>query len=457
MKKRQILRLSLPAIPAVLLLTFASLFYSARYRALNPKTPSPLSTKEEEDVNKIISETFFNKNSILFTPEYMNPKDAAGSLFINAASAILADASTGTILFEKNADEIIPPASMTKLVEMYVVLEHTANGDVSLSDEVPLPKESWAVNLPKDASIMFLAQGQHVTLDELLLGLAVASGNDASIAIASYVSGSMNDFVYEMNSLIRKLGLTKTYFVESSGYSEENLTTAREFASFSKIYLEKFPFTIKNYHSKKLIEYPLEKNLPDAQKGRGDIQKITQYNTNKLLGVLPGCDGLKTGFITESGYNIALTAERNGMRLISVTMRGPGNGSKEGNLYRTQDGTALMEYGFYNFFDYKVSESQKKPLTVPLLGSKEKEIFLIPAVEDVLTFPSAAEKNITVEYEVPGVLYGKVCAGSQYGNLIFKSGETVLKTVPLIASKTSPEAGFLQRIIDFTVYKFCFK
>ena len=240
MKKRQILKFALLSVPAILLLTSAAFFYSARYRALNPQSPEPLSTKEEEELNKIISENFLNKSNSLFTPEYINSAYNSNSLFINARSAILLDSCTGAILYEKNADEVIPPASMTKLVEMYVVLEHVQKGDISLSDEVPLPEKSWAVNLPKDASVMFLSKDQHVTLDELLLGLAVTSGNDASIAIASYVSGSMNDFVYEMNSLIRKLGLSKTYFVESSGYSENNLTTAREFASFSKTTLKNF-------------------------------------------------------------------------------------------------------------------------------------------------------------------------------------------------------------------------
>ena len=129
-----------------------------------------------------------------------------------------------------------------------------------------------------------------VTLRELLLGLAIASGNDASIAVAKYVCGNMDSFVERMNQTVKKMGLVKTEFVESSGYSEKNITTAKEFAAFCRKYIERFPFAITEFHSQKVLRYPLAKNLPreSAQKN-GDSQAVIQYNTNKLLGSLDGC------------------------------------------------------------------------------------------------------------------------------------------------------------------------
>ena len=188
-------------------------------------------------------------------------------LNLSCGAAILIDAETGSILYEKNADRVIPPASMTKLVVMYVVFQEIATGAISLDDIVPLPPESWAVNAPPASSLMFLGEGQTVTLRELLLGLAVASGNDAAVAVAHYVSGSVDSFIERMNLEMKKLGLEKTHFVEPSGYSELNVTTPREFATFARQYILRYPEALRDYHSQLSISYPQEKNLPSWQIG----------------------------------------------------------------------------------------------------------------------------------------------------------------------------------------------
>ena len=171
------LRIILTASLLILITFFSALGFSV-HSLVNPKDPMPLNTAQTELLEDTLNQNYPSRTKIVTPLPY---KTIPADLFINAESAIIIDKDTGNILFEKNADMLIPPASMTKLVEMYVVFEAVANGEVSLDDTVPLPKESWAVNLPSDASIMFLAQGQSVTLRELLLGLAIASGNDASI------------------------------------------------------------------------------------------------------------------------------------------------------------------------------------------------------------------------------------------------------------------------------------
>ena len=208
-------------------------------------------------------------SSVVCAEEQVIAIENETDLQLDATSVILMEYETGRVLYEKNADEIIPPASMTKLVVMYVVFQEIATGRISLDDIVPLPPESWAINAPPMSSLMFLGEGQTVTLRELLLGLAVASGNDAAIAVAHYTCGSVESFVERMNSEMEALGLVHTRFVEPSGYSELNLTTPREFAAFAKTYIERYPESLTLFHSQPSISYPQEHNLASWHKGTG--------------------------------------------------------------------------------------------------------------------------------------------------------------------------------------------
>lgn len=416
---------------------------------LHPEQLGNPSDEEQEKLISILDEKYPERKNILTQLPY---KTIPADLFINAESAILIDQETGNILFEKNADKEIPPASMTKLVEMYVVFEAVKNGEVSLDDIVPLPPESWAINLPSDASIMFLAQGQKVTLRELLLGLAIASGNDASIAVANYVCKDMETFVARMNTVIKEMGLTKTHFVESSGYSEKNITTAKEFAAFCRNYIAEFPESLSDFHSQKVIKYPLEKNLPKEQKHKGDSDAVIQYNTNKLLGLLDGCDGLKTGFIYESGYNISLTAKRGSRRFLSVIMKGPGRGSAQGNKFRIEDGTTLFEFAFSRFAPYSAKETEHA-FTLGCAGSEKKSIRLIPALDESFSVPfiygatpEEAAENIHVTANIPTYLSGTIVQGQQYGLLTYSLDGKTLRTIPLVAETDSRVSNLPGRI-----------
>ena len=386
-------------------------------------------------------------------------------LQVYSGAAILIDASNGCILYEKNADDLIPPASLTKLFVMYIVLKDVAEGKTSLDNIVPLPERSWAINLPSDASLMHLGQGQQVTLRELLQGLAVASGNDAAIAVAYYISGSLPAFVERMNQECEELGLTHTHFVEPSGYDENNITTARELAEFARIYITKYPESIKQFHSLKNIRYPLQKNLPSWQKNLGDAKAVFQKNTNPLLGTLYGVDGIKTGFIYESGYNLALTAQRNNNRFISVTMRGPGQGSAQGNAYRVKDGTTMMEWAFNSFADYTPVNRIKLEYTVPVPGAQKhsgKFVNLVPAWTNSITVPhvysgTAVQNADSVKafVTIPKYIFGETKAGAAYGQIQYKLGDIVLETVPLVADRTITKAGasgrFWGRIVAYTL------
>lgn len=362
---------------------------------------------------------------------------------ISATAAILIDAITGDILLEKNADFPIPPASMTKIVAMYTALKAVDLGEISLDDRVDLPPESWAVNIPAGSSLMFLDHGQLVTVRELLLGMSVVSGNDAAIAIAYHVSGSVPAFIERMNQEMQRIGLVNTRFVEPSGLSEYNMTTAREFAQFARIYIAEYPHTLSDFHSKTEFAYPLAQNLPT---GKFDTP-IWQRGTNRLLGLLKGCDGLKTGFIYESGYNLALTAKRNGTRLLSITLGGAGRGSFEGNQNRVKDGTNLMEWGFSHFSTIHPTKTRPVPLRV--WKGQSVGLCLIPVEDPAITSPSyITEKDLTQQIWHPAHIEAPVEAGTPLGIIEYREGNKVVKTIDLIADRNVEKSGGLVRLAD---------
>ncbi|HPA09242.1 MAG TPA: D-alanyl-D-alanine carboxypeptidase family protein [Treponemataceae bacterium] len=360
---------------------------------------------------------------------------------VRAKSVLLACADSGEVLFEKNADELIPPASMTKLVAMYTALRAVANGEVSLDDSVALPEESWARNIPPGSSLMFLGPGQNVTMDEILTGMAVVSGNDAAIALACHVSGSVPAFVARMNDEIRRLGLRKTVFVEPSGLSENNRTTAREFASFALSYIREFPETLERYHSKRDLSYPLPGN---RAKGNNE-PAVYQRATNTLLATLEGCDGLKTGFIYESGFNICLTAERNGTRFLALIMGGPGRTIREGVRIRDRDGNSIMEWVFANRRVVPTRDAVPVPLTV--WGGRETSLWAIPAGTGFMVHPAGA--LLSVQTVLPRSINAPIAAGTRIGSVDYLADGKVVHSVPLVADRNIERAPGPLVLLDY--------
>ena len=361
---------------------------------------------------------------------------------INAASALLIDSQTGGILYEKKADTLIPPASMTKLAVMYIAFQETAGGNISLEDIVPLGRGAWAKNAPPGSSLMFLDEGQHVSLRELLLGLAVVSGNDAAVAVADYIAGSQAVFVERMNAEMKKLGLRHTRFVDSSGYSENNLTTAREFAAFVRAYLRLYPNALHDFHSVRRFSYPAAHNVP--HKHRGEYQTVTQENTNPVLGMIEGVTGLKTGFIPESGYNLALTAESERINVIAITLGGPGKGTAEGNAYRLKDAQTLTSYAFDNFQTVK---PERAAHALAVAGGSEYALFAREARAPLITLP---RKTVKLErtYTLPDYLFAPVQAGDTIGTAVYRADGVQVCEIPLIADRSIQKAHFIKRAVD---------
>lgn len=432
------------------------------------QVPSLLSAQEQNLLSDYVRKTYPENFGILKTLPY---NVSSPNLNVWAESFILIDVSTGYVLYEKDSEEIIPPASMTKLFAMYIVEEEVLNGNLSYSQEIFLPSECWACNMPPHSSLMFLGEGQHVTLEELLLGLSICSGNDAAYALAYTVCGSMEKFVERMNDVASSLGLTHTHFVESSGYSEENTTTASEMAAFCRYYIKNHPDSLHRFHSVLSFTYPEARNLADgdviaSQDFSNGIPRhitmpITQNNTNPLLGKLEGCDGLKTGYIEESGYNLSLTAVRDGSRFLSVTMKGPGSDSLEGQRGRVHDGSLLMEWAFSSFADYPL-ELKVHPYNIRSFGASQKMIRIVPVYEEEnFTIPFAVSTSlqenldsVRIEVTLPDCTFGEVSRGEELGKITIFIDNYKLKEIPLISDRDLKKTGFFASLSDKILEKY---
>ncbi len=417
-----------------------ALLYTYAYYLHNLRADS-LTTLETERLN-FLSKSKYNSDG-LHPLEWDESITPSSEPFINAKSAILIDLDSGSILYEKDPDQIIPPASMTKVAAMYVVFEEIDSGRITLDDIVPLPPEAWAINAPPDSSLMFLAQGHKVTLQEVLLGLNISSGNDAAVAVANYVSGSMEAFLARMNEVVLEAGLKNTFFVDSSGYSALNTTTAREFAEFARLYVLKYPETLELFHAVPQIAYPQEHNLPESRIGK-DFP-IVQKNTNPALGIIDGVTGLKTGFIDESGYNLALTTERNGTRFLSVTMGGPGRNSREGNAYRLEDSYSITEYAYRNF----KSAGYEDPLilNIPVLGGKESVLHAKQAWNAPVTVPASAQ-SLSLSIELPASITSPVQQAQLLGYTVYSIDGVIIQRIPIIADRDIESSSLSNSYIE---------
>ncbi|MDR2094820.1 MAG: D-alanyl-D-alanine carboxypeptidase [Treponema sp.] len=359
---------------------------------------------------------------------------------LGSRSAVVMDTSTGALLFSKDPDVEIPPASLTKLMTIHILLEEIAAGRANLEEVLNPPEASWAENQPEHSSLMFLHAGQSLTLRELIMGLAVPSGNDAAVAAALRVSPTMEEFSALMNREAQKFGLSRTRFVESSGISEKNMTTAMEFALFCREYIRLHPETLKEFHSVREFAYPKAANVGAALKSRPGT--IVQYNRNNLLYRFPGTDGLKTGYIDESGYNIALTAEREGFRLIAVILGAPANST--GIRIRDDDGGKLLTWAFENFKTVKPEIAPLEP--APVWKGNLDFVHIAPAGDLAFTTLKNRAEELSCAAVVKEPLMAPLAAGTEVGAVIFSDSGGELRRVPLITTEEIEEGGFFKKL-----------
>jgi D-alanyl-D-alanine carboxypeptidase (penicillin-binding protein 5/6) len=374
--------------------------------------------------------------------EQPNPLYPASPLpSIDSRSAVLVDAATETVLFSVNPNLQIPPASLTKLMTIHLVLEEIAAGRAS-ADEILFPPEaSWARNQAPHSSLMFLGRDQRVTLGELLLGLAVPSGNDAAIAAALRFAPSVEAFVSRMNAEAGALGLVSTRFVEPAGISKNNTTTAMDFARFCSFYLARHPEAPGLLHSVREFAYPLAANIRSPSGAPGSAAgTIVQNNHNPLLGRFEGVDGLKTGHIPEAGYNIAVTAQRNGTRLVAVIL-----GSDSENQ-RATDGEALLSWGFDNFKTIRPAAGGLPRARI--WKGKEKYAELEWENSPVVTVSKKRAQVLFWEPELYADLEAPLPKGARAGTVVLRDETGTLLHIPLLLKNAAPQGGFWRRLFD---------
>lgn len=435
----------------LLAIAFFSLVIYRTSVITNNKTVIEPDTDTLTQLNTILDTNYATERALTRPLPYETVPVALG---VDAKGAICINTSNGCVLWEKNADEVIPPASTTKMFVMYIVFEELEKGVIHLDDVVPLPKECLAINMMPHSSLMFLGEFQKVTVEQLITGLCVDSGNDAAYALAFYVinkeneahgvnepfdaKAAMEKFVGRMNQVAKNLGLKNTHFVESSGYSENNLTTARELATFCTSYVTRFPECLK-YHSIREFTW----------------SGIFQANSNPLLRILKGCDGLKTGYIIESGYNLALTVKRGDTRIVCVTLGGKGVGGRQGNAGRIHDNTAMVNYAYDCFIDYKLPAPE--PLVLPVIYGEGTRVRLVPAFsmktltipKSILDMNKSIAEQLTVSIESPKALAAPIKIGDALAAVSYKIGEHTLLYIPLVAQSDIDKNGTLFCAADY--------
>lgn len=367
---------------------------------------------------------------------------------INARSAALIDAITGTLLYAKNPDLSLPPASLTKLITLHLVYKEIEAGRLSPDELIEIDGRDCSPTIPYGSSIMYLHPGMKVSVRDLMLGAAVVSGNDAAYSLARRIAGSNEAFAELMNREMEAMGFDKMTFVEPSGLSEFSLVTARQFALFCQKYLELHPQALADLHSVKSIEFPREEHrapgfVPDG--------RVVQYNRNPLIFSYPGADGLKTGYIIEVGFNMAATASRDSSdtgraRFIAVTLGGTGSSYAGGGLQRTKDVTKLLDWAFTNFATVSLDPGPL-PGVRTWFGSTRR-VSLIPERANAVTVPRSIAPNVRVRVEARKSVDAPVKKGEALGSLIYSADGKDLRSIPLVASADVPKAGFFRRVWD---------
>lgn len=354
------------------------------------------------------------------------PMKAEVPITLTSPSAILCEASTGQVIFEKNADERRPVASVNKVMTILLTLEAVDEGRVSLEDQVTVSPRAASMG----GSQAFLDAGERYKLSELLKTVIVASANDSAVALAEHLAGTEESFVRLMNTRAEELGLTNTHYANCTGLpAQEHYTTARDVAKLSA-QLDLHP-----------IYYRYSTIWMDEIKHRGGrVTSLT--NTNRLIRFYPGCDGYKTGSTNEARYCVSATAKKEGMRLIAVVLGTPAGQT------RFDEARAMLEYGFANVqLVTPIAQGQALDMTVPVrLGGRDEVSVLSGGTCSLLE--RRGEKNaLSLEAALVEKVNAPVCAGDVLGEIRVKRGDEVVAVVPAVAGEDVQLPGMVDALI----------
>lgn len=341
---------------------------------------------------------------------------------VAASSYILMDFNSGRVLAELNADKKLPPASLTKIMTVYVVFRELSNGHLTLDEKATISKKAWQT----PGSRMFIEVNKQVSIEDLLKGVIIQSGNDASVALAEHVAGDESTFAALMNQHALRLGMTNSHFENSMGLPHENhYTTARDLAKLTQALISEFPDYYR-WDSQKEFTY----------------NNITQHNRNKLLWRDESVDGVKTGYTEEAGYCLVASAKRNDMRLISVVM-----GTANENA-RANESQSLLNYGFRFFETHRLYEGLSS-LTETRIWKGDRKKLQLGLLNDLyVTVPRRHFNDLKAETVVDTRITAPVKEGEEVGTLNITLAGDVIVNKSLVALTNVNKGSLVQRLYD---------
>ncbi|MDT0602750.1 serine hydrolase [Thalassotalea sp. W431] len=354
---------------------------------------------------------------------------------INAKGHILVDFTTGKVIAEGNADILLAPASLTKIMTSYIVGKELQSGNIKNDDPVKISKNAWATGNPifKGSSLMFLEVGKEVPIHEINQGIIVASGNDACVAIAEHIAGSEGAFADMMNAYAEQLGMSSSYFENSHGLdSTEHKTTARDMATLAKALIRDVP-----------EEYEIYKQKSYTFNG------IKTVNRNGLLwDKSMNVDGLKTGHTAQAGYSLVSSATKGDMRLISVVM---GTNSERSRLVESRK---LLNYGFRFFETYTPYKAGEKFVSDRVWMGDVKEVDLGILEDTPITIPRGQRKNLKANFELNQQLIAPLAKGQVVGKVFLQLDGEDIGEYPLVTLQEINEGGMFDRLMDYVKLQF---
>lgn len=341
---------------------------------------------------------------------------------LSAKAWLLIDHNSGRVLVEHNSHQRVEPASLTKMMTAYVVLYTMRNGSVSADDMVRVSEKAWRMK----GSRMFIEVNSLVSVDELLKGMIIQSGNDASVALAEHVAGNEDAFVDLMNQHARSLGMTETNFTNSTGWpNAEHYTTPHDLAILSRALIRDFPDYYTWYRIK---EYT--------------YNNIRQFNRNRLLWLDDNVDGIKTGHTESAGYCLVASARKDDMRLISIIL-----GTDSDNA-RASNSRKLLSYGF-RFYETFLLHRANEPLENMRIWKGENETVPLGLQEDLyITIPRGQRNKVNANMTVETMLVAPAKKGQTYGSVNIMLGDEKLRQQSLVALEDVPEGGLWRQMID---------
>ena len=362
------------------------------------------------------------------------PSIAAAPPFDTPAPiAYMIDLSSEAELYAKDADRRIPPASMAKMMTVYVAFDMIRKGELKPGQMFTVRPETWQRwHGPAAGSTMFLSVNEQVSVENLLYGIVTLSGNDACVVLAEGIAGTEEAFVQRMNDAAKKLGLSNSHFGTSNGWPDEGRTyvTARDLAKLAAATIENFPQLYKQYYSKP--DFTWGKTMGGAD--------ITQANRDPLLGRVAGADGLKTGHTEEAGYGFTGSAEQNGRRLVMVVA-----GLSSFNQ-RISESVRFMDWGFRAWASKPLFKQGAKVETADVQLGDAKTVGLVAPRNLAVTVPGGAASNIQVKVVYDGPVKAPIKKGQHIADLVVSTPDTPPQTMPLVAESDVGTAGFFGRV-----------